>query len=85
MKLKYGKTETYKYELDKERLNWLTERTNRSNAQTQFLFQLCDGGFDKLKKLEMQLKNCFCFYCPDTKEEVYRVLKMEAKSQWFKL
>jgi hypothetical protein len=74
MNLEYGKKDTYKHELDKERLNQLTNATNRSNAQTQFLFQLCDGDFEKLKLLEYKLKNSCCFVCPDTKEEVDEIL-----------
>lgn len=81
--LKYGRKDTYKYELDKERLNWLTDRTNRSNGQTQFLFQLVDGDFEKLKQLEMQLKNCFCFYCPADKDEVEKVMNLVPKSAHF--
>lgn len=85
MKLKSGDKRTYKYELDKERLDWLTDRTNRSLAQTQFLFQLVDGDFDKLKVLEEHLKNCFVAYCPGDTEEVNKVMNMERKSDWFKL
>jgi hypothetical protein len=74
-----------KYTLDKERLNWLSDRTNRSNGQTQFLFQLVDGDFEKLKELEVQIKNCFLFYCPGDKECVEEVMKMTPKSDYFKL
>ncbi len=85
MKLKYGHKETYKYELDKDRLNWLTDRTNRSNGQTHFLFQLVDGDFEKLKQLEMKIKNCFYSACPDDKENVEEVMNMRSKSEWFSL
>lgn len=85
MDLKYGQTKTYKYELDKERLNWLTDRTNRSNGQTQFLFQLVDGDFEKLKRLEMKIKNCFYFACPDDKETVAEVMNMQSTREWFSL
>jgi D-hexose-6-phosphate mutarotase len=85
MEVKYGHSETYQYNLDKERLNWLTDRTNRSNNQTQFLFQLVDGDFEKLKALEVQVKNCFVFYCPGDKEAVEEVMKMTPKSDYFKL
>ena len=83
--LKYGQTKTYKHELDKERLNWLTDRTNRSNGQTQFLFQLVDGDFEKLKQLEMKIKNCFYSACPADKETVDEVMNMQPKSEWFSL
>jgi len=82
---KYGLTKTYKYELDKERLNWLTDRTNRSNGQTQFLFQLVDGDFEKLKQLEMKIKNCFYSACPADKETADEVMNMQQKSEWFSL
>ena len=85
MELKYGHKETYQYELDNERLNWLTSKTNRSNGQTQFLFQLVDGDFEKLKQLEIQLKNCFFSACPGDKEEVDKVMKMTPKWDGFKL
>jgi hypothetical protein len=81
----YGHTETYQYLLDKERLNWLTDRTNRSNGQTQFLYQLVDGDFEKLKELETQIKNCFLFYCPGDKESVEEVMKMTPICDDFKL
>jgi len=74
-----------KHSLDLERLNWLTDRTNRSNNQTQFLFDLVDGDFEKLKTLETQIKNCFLFYCPGDKDEVDKVLKMEPKDDSFSL
>ena len=85
MELKYGQTKTYKYELDKERLNWLTDRTNRSNGQTQFLFQLVDGEFEKLKQVELQIKNCFYSACPADKEELNKLMSMQPKSDYFSL
>lgn len=85
MILKYGHTNTYKYYLDTERLNWLTDRTNRSNGQTQFLFQLVDGDFEKLKQLETHMKNCLYSGCPGDKEQVERVMKMNPKLACFNL
>ena len=85
MELKYGNTKTYKYELDKERLNWLTDKTNRSNSQTLFLFQLVDGDFEKLKEVEMQIKNCFYFACPSDKDELNKLMSMQQKSTYFSL
>jgi hypothetical protein len=85
MELKYGNTKTYKYELDKERLNWLTDKTNRSNTQTLFLFQLADGDFEKLKEVEMQIKNCFYFTCPSDKDELNKLMSMQPKSTYFSL
>jgi hypothetical protein len=85
MNVKYGYKEDYKFQLDLERLNWLTSKTNRSNSQTQFLFQLVDGDFEKLKLLEMKIKNCFCFYCPGDVSEVEKLLNMESSNEWFTL
>jgi len=65
--------------LDKEKLEWITDKTNRSLGQTQFLYKLVEGDFEKLKKLEMQIKNCYIFYCPSTKKEVEKILKMKPK------
>ena len=85
MDVEYGKVETYKCTLDREQLNWLTDQTNRSNAQTLFLFQLVDGDFEKLKQLEIKIKNYHHCSCPNTKEEVEEILKWESKSNWFTL
>lgn len=62
------------YVLDNERLNALTSFSNRSNGQTQFLFQLLEGDYDKLALLERKIKETFCSYCPDTKDEVEKIL-----------
>lgn len=78
MDLKYGQTETYKHELTKEQMDWIISRTNRSRGQTQFLFQLVDGDFENLKKLEMQISNCF-YPCPGDKEEVDKLMKIKPK------
>ena len=85
METKCAQSKTYNYRLDDERLNWLTKQTNRSNGQTQFLFQLVDGDFEKLKKLEMNLYNCFCGYCPGDVEEVNKVLNLTPKKEFLKL
>ena len=69
-----------KYQLDKETLDMFSAKVNRSKNQTQFLFNLVDGDFEKLKQLEVQLKNCFCYYCPGDKEEVENVLKLTPKT-----
>jgi len=85
MEPKYCQKSTYSYELDKERLDWLTDKTNRSRQQTQFLFQLVDGDFDKLQKLEVQIKNCHYNSCPADRESVECVLNLVPKSNFFKL
>lgn len=83
MEIQYGKTDSYKHQLDKEKLNWLTDRTIRSNGQTIFMFQLVDGDFERLKQLEMNIKNCFYFGCPADKETVNEILEMQPKNKWF--
>jgi hypothetical protein len=85
MNVNYGKTEEYKFSLDLERLNWLSDRTNRSKGQTQFLFQLVDGDFEKLKELEMKIKNTHSFYCPGDTSEVEKLLNEKTDNEWFKL
>lgn len=71
--------------MTQEQLNWLTSQTLRSVNQTKFLYDLLDKDFEKLKNLEVQLKNCFCSYCPGNMEEVEKVLSMTPKNVWFKL
>lgn len=65
--------------LEEEKMRWLTELTGRHPRQTQFLFELVDYDFEKLKLLESQIKNCFVFSCPGDKEEVERVMKFTPK------
>jgi hypothetical protein len=72
--LEYGQSNTYLHELDKERLEWITHQTRRGNNQTQFLYQLVDGDFEKLKQLELKLQNNFIHYCPSTREQVEEIL-----------
>jgi hypothetical protein len=60
-----------------ELLYRLSNATNRSLAQTKFLFELCDHDLSKLMELEEKLKNNHVFYCPGDKEETEKVLSME--------
>jgi hypothetical protein len=83
MELKYSDGRTYDHKLSDELLNQVISKTYRSKNQTQFLFQLVDGDFEKLKQLEKQIKNCFIGYCPGTKCDVNRILRMEPKKEWF--
>jgi hypothetical protein len=83
MELKYGNTKSYKYTLNDDLLNFITSKTFRSKNQTIFLFQLVDGDFEKLKQLEMTIKNCHT-YTPGSKEDVEKVFKMKPKREWFK-
>ena len=61
-------------------VDWLSNQTNRHERQTLFLLDLLNGDFQKLVQLEMQLKNCFCFYCPGDLTEVETVLAMEPRT-----
>lgn len=67
----------------KQGIEWISSVTNRSIAQTQFLLHLVDDDLDKLKLLEIQIKNCLCFYCPSTKEEIDEIMKLTPKTHWF--
>lgn len=83
--IKYGNPNSYNHKLDEERLQWLTEKTGRSQLQTQFLYDLCDGDFEKLKRLEVKIKTCHLHYCPGDKEAVEEVLDMEEQMDWVTL
>lgn len=83
--VKYGQSSTYPFKLDNQRLDWITNLTNRSKGQTQFLYQIVGGDFEKLKQLEIQIKNTFCGYCPSTSEEVEKIMNLKPKSNWFTL
>ena len=85
MDLEYGRCETYKYELTVEQLDYVCKQFNRSKTQSQFLFQLVDGDFDKLLSLELKIKNCFISYCPGDVDAVDVIMNMETESNWFKL
>ena len=56
--------------MDNDLVDRFTDVTNRSKGQTNFLFDLCDGDFQKLVRLEEKIRNNFLGYCPDDKEEV---------------
>ena len=73
------------YKLDKERLDYIVSKTNRSNNQTQFLYNLLDGDFQKLKELEIKIKNNFIHYCPGDMESVEMILGLENKSNYFEI
>lgn len=69
MELKYGYKETYKFELTKEQL-FVLSKYNRSTSQSQFLYQLVNGDFEKLKQLEDKIKYLHLSYCPSSQNEV---------------
>jgi hypothetical protein len=67
------------------KVEWLSVKTNRSMRQTMFLYQLVGDDFEKLKALEVQIKNCFVKYCPADAEGVKEVMAMMPKSNYFSL
>lgn len=71
--------------MDNDLLERFTDVTNRSKGQTLFLYDLCDGDFQKLVRLEEKLKNNFLGYCPNDKETVEKILTMNDKSDWYNL
>ncbi len=82
--LKYGDGKTYQHKLDDEKLRWLTTKTNRSVGQTQFLFNLVEGDFSKLKRLEEKIKNTFSG-CPSDVDSMNSILNMDNKTDIFRL
>lgn len=82
--LLYGKPETYSYVMDDNSLETLSDIFNRKKHQTLFMFQLVDGDINKLWLLEMGIKKRCYAACPDTKEEVAKIMngfKLEWKSE----
>jgi hypothetical protein len=71
--------------MDNDLLDRFTDVTNRSKGQTNFLYDLCDGDFQKLVTLEEKIRNNFLSYCPGDKEEVEKILAMDNESDWFNL
>lgn len=66
-----------KYELDEARLKFITHEFNRSKNQTNFLYNLVEGDFDKLLELEHKIKRNFLHYCPGDVNSVNDILKMK--------
>jgi len=73
-----------KYELTDDQFAELVARVNRSGSQSNRLFNLLSGDFEKLKQLEAQIMNCFVHYCPLDLEEINTVMGLQPKSDWFK-
>lgn len=64
-------------------MDWVTGKTNRHFSQTQTLFELVDGDFDRLLQLESRIKRHFLSYSPGDKEEVERILSLpEPRTDW---
>ena len=60
---------------NKDVLNWLTKKTNRSVNQTKFLYNMV-GSFELLLELEEAVKALHVYYCPgDLAEALYLVGK----------
>ena len=60
---------------NKDVLNWLTKKTNRSVNQTKFLYNMV-GSFELLLELEEAIKALHVYYCPgDLAEALYLVGK----------
>ena len=70
---------------EKTFLDKLTDVTNRSKRQTNFLLELLDNDVFKLMELEEKLKNNQLHYCPGTREECEKVFSMGKGSEWYKL
>ena len=63
--------------LSDEQLKILLSITNRSVKQNQMLFQLLNGNFKRLEKLEKQIKKHFIFWVPTTKKEVKKIMSLK--------
>jgi hypothetical protein len=62
-------------------LDRLSNTTNRSLAQTRFLFDLLSGDIIKLIKLEENIKNLFISYCPGDKKTCNKILKAKVNKE----
>ena len=70
----------FTYKLDEKTFEDLNKFTWRSNNQTNLLYNLVDGNTEKLKDLEVQIKNCYVGYCPDSKKEIEEIMCLVPKS-----
>ena len=69
-------------QIDIDLIEGFTDLSHRSKAQTNFLFDLCEGDLQKLAMLEERIKNNFIHYCPGDKEEVEKILKLPNKGYY---
>jgi hypothetical protein len=68
-----------------DRCDCFTNKTNRSLGQTKILLKLVDDDWEKLKQLEIQIKNCFYSACPVDNDEIDKLMNMTPKNKWFTL
>jgi len=71
--------------MNKRLIDKISTIFNRSVQQTNFLFELMDNDFQKLIDLELKIKNNFIHYCPSNLNEVDSIMKIDNKSDWFKI
>jgi hypothetical protein len=72
-KLTYGDKNSYKYQITEEQIKIIQKINNRKDHQINWLYQLVDGNFDNLIKLENIIKTLN--FCPGDKKTVKRLLK----------
>lgn len=65
-----------------ELLDKLSDISNRSLRQTEFLYDLLNKDFKKLVLLEQKIKNNHLSYCPGSKEDCEEVLVMGDGFGW---
>lgn len=78
------------HKIAEQAINWLVSKTNRSNGQTRFLYEIL-GSWPLLLELEEAIKMMFIFYCPGDLGEalyiigLYRVHKSMGwiKEDWY--
>lgn len=58
-----------------DKLEWFSNITNRSKRQTEMLYDLVGGNWDKLKELELKIRIGHIQYCPSSKKEVNEILE----------
>ncbi len=66
-------------DVNKSLLDKLTTKVNRSKAQEEMLFSLCDERLDILFDLEEKIKNNHISYCPSNKSEIVKILNLRTK------
>lgn len=73
-KLTYGDKNSYKHQITEEQIKTIQKINNRKDHQINWLYQLVNGNFDDLIKLENIIKTFN--YCPGDKKTVKRLLKL---------